>query len=353
MLAMGVFGYIGDYVLWWVLFVSLVVNAWCFFRFFPRAKHRKSGLVLGNVLIFLCMLGVAGLIGESYYRFLCVETDSFGFSLPAQRWFALHTRLNSARCRDREWSAGDRQDVRRVAFVGDSFTYGWGIERVEDRFSDRIQALFDRQASGTVEVMNVAKPGWSTGQEIQPIHDIIGGYGVDEIVLCYVANDIEELLPRTGEFDPIVPPQPDWFNPDSSCLLYHLHLRIVVPRVDTVAGYHDWLADGFADPSVWRAHQDELRQIITMCRQNGVTLRVALLPFIRSRGDAFRSEEIHARVRAFFTGEGIDVVDLLPTLGAIEAADLVVNGADAHPNELANQLMSDAIWKAFYAASVP
>ena len=353
MLAMGMFGYIGDYVLWWVLFLSLVVHAWCFFRFFPRKKYRKAGLVLGNGFVFLCMLGAAGLIGESHYRFICVQTDSFGLSLPAQRWFAIHTRLNSLGCRDHEWQLGDPPHVRRVAFVGDSFTYGWGLEHVEDRFPDRIQAMFDSDATGTVEVLNVAKPGWSTSQEIQPIQDMIRRYGVDEVVLCYVANDIERLLPRTGEFNPIVPPQPSWFNPDSSCLLYHLYFRIVVPRAATVAGYHDWLAAGFADPYIWQAHQEEFRQIIAICRQSGVTLRVALLPFIRSRGSAFRSEEIHGKVRAFFAQEGIDVVDLQPTFAATEAGDLVVNGADPHPNELAHKLMADAIWRAFYTGSVP
>ncbi len=353
MLAMGLFGYLGDYVLWWVLFLSLVVHTWCFFRCFPKKTYRKSALVLGNLLVFLCMLGAFGLIGESYYRFICVQTDSFGLSLPAQRWFAIYTRLNSLGCRDREWTLGEQPGVRRIAFVGDSFTYGWGIERPDNRFPDRIQAMFDRRSPGTVEVMNVAKPGWCTGQEIQPIRDMIAVYGVDEVVLCYVANDIERLLPRTGDFNPIVPPQPRWFNPDSSCLLYHLYYRIFVPRADTVAGYHDWLAAGFADRSIWRAHQDELREIIGECRQNGVTLRVVLLPLTRTRGDAFHSQNIHAQLRTFFEDEGTQVLDLQPAIAGREATELFVNKLDSHPNELANELFAGAIWRAFYAPSPP
>lgn len=351
MLAMGIFGYPGDYLLWWVLFLSLVVHTWCFFRCFPRNKYRKSGLVLGNLLVFLCMLGVVGLIGESYYRFICVQTDSFGLSLPAQRWFAIYTRLNTLGCRDREWAIGDPPSVRRIAFVGDSFTYGWGVERVGDRFPDRIQAMFDSRSSGEVEVMNVAKPGWCTGQQIRPIVDVIERYGVDEVILCYVANDIERLLPRTDTFNPIVPPQPGWFNPDSSCLLYQLYYRLIVPRADTVAGYHDWLAAGFADRHVWQGHQDELRQIIGQCRHNGITLRVVLLPFIHTRGEVFRSQEIHAQVRDFLEGEGIEVLDLLPTVNGKDVADLAVNNLDLHPNELANGLFAEAIWRAFYAPS--
>lgn len=353
MLASGVFGFIGDYLLWWVLFISLVVHTWCFFKFFPRARRRKSGLVFGNALVFLCMLGVAGLAGETYFRFLCVETDSFGLSLPAHRWFALYTRLNSLACRDDEWSMEKPPGVRRIAFVGDSFTYGWGIERVEDRFPDRIQARFDETEPGSVQVMNVAKAGWGTGGQIQPIRDMIDLYGVDEVVLCYVLNDIERLVPRTGDFDPLRPPEPRWFNPDVSCLLDYLHRRIAVPRASTVAGYFDWLAAGFAEPAIWRAHQEQLHEIIRQCRERDVVLRVALLPYVRTRGHRFQPRRLHAMLRDFFEVNSVEVVDLLSVTEGLDPADLVVSKLDPHPNEHANELFANEIWQGFYAQATP
>ena len=35
MLTSGVFGYLFDYLLWWILLASLLVHTWCFLRFFP------------------------------------------------------------------------------------------------------------------------------------------------------------------------------------------------------------------------------------------------------------------------------------------------------------------------------
>lgn len=363
MLTSGVFGYLTDYLLWCVLFVSVVLHTWCFFRFFPRQRLVKSGLVIGNGLIFMCMLGFAALVGETYFRFVCVETDSFGVSLPAQRWFALHVRLNSLGCRDGEWSAasGDSAGAttRRIAFVGDSFTYGWGIERVEDRFPDLIEARLHTVQTGRtgnekvaqrVEVMNVAKPGWGTGDQLQPVTDVIDVYGVDEVVLCYVPNDIEKLLPRSDDFDPIRPPEPKLINPSTSCLFDYLYHHIVVPRLATVRHYHDWLAGGFADPDIWRAHQEQLFAIATLCRDRGVAFRVALLPYIQTGGSVFDSASLHATLRAFFERNGVPVVDLLPLIASHDPADLMVNAHDAHPNEKANQIFAEAIWEAFYAA---
>ncbi|MCH7597233.1 MAG: SGNH/GDSL hydrolase family protein [Planctomycetes bacterium] len=353
MLTSGAFGYLGDYLLCVLVYASLIVHAWCFFRFFPRKRRPKLGLILGNTLILACLLGSVALAAESYIRFTLVETDSFGMSLPARRWFALNTSLNSLGCRDKEWSREKPEGVRRIAFVGDSFAYGWGIERVADRFPDRVATRLEQAVPGSTEILNVAKPGWGTGDQIQPIADIIDVYAVDEIVLCYVANDIEKLLPTEDGFDPKRPPLPVLFNPDSSCLLNHLYQRIVVPRVATVRNYHDWLADGYADKGTWRNQQTLLGEIIRLCRNKQVTLRVVLLPFIRTSGEKFVTTQLHTTLRRFFETNGVPVVDLAPTISDVPAKKLVVNGYDAHPNEQAHELFADAIWRAFYAPTQP
>lgn len=351
MLTSGVFGYLADYLLWLVLYVSLVVHTWCFFKFFPRKRLKKSGLALGNALVLLCMLGVIAIGAESYLRFLSVETDSFGMSLPARRWFALHTDLNSLGCRDKEWPVDSGN--RRIAIVGDSFVYGWGVERIEDRLTERLQAKFDQQSSGRVEVMNVAKPGWDTGGQIAPVRDMIHSYGADEIVLAYVPNDIEKLLPRTPEFDPIRPPEPGFFNIHSSCLVDYLYRRYWLPMVPTVHGYHDWLAKGYADQEIWNSQQEQLGAIIGICEDANVKLRVVLLPFLRTGGTYYNSDGIHALLRDFFVANGIEVLDAWPVIKGNEISNLVVNAQDAHPNAQAHMVFSEAIWNAFYESGRP
>jgi hypothetical protein len=351
MFAGGGFGYVADYVLWWVAWLSLVVHTWCFFRFFPRKRLRRRALVVGNVLVTLCLLGVVAIAAESYLRFAAVATDSFGVSLPARRWFALNTKLNSAGYRDKEWSIAKPPGVRRIAFVGDSFSYGWGITNVAERFTDRIQRRFDEAVPGAVEVMNVAKPGWGTEQELPPVRDIIARYGVDEIVLCYVSNDIESLLPVSDDFDPIRPPDAVWFNVDASCLVDFLYRRVYLPRVPSVRDYHDWLASGFADAATWRDHQIQLDAIMGACRDHGVTFRAALLPFIRTSGEKYQADRLHDTLRRFFEANNAAVVDLLGTIRAFDPDELVVNAADSHPNETAHARFAEAIWRAFYNGS--
>ncbi len=350
MLAMGPFGYLVDYYLGWVVFLSLVVHTWCFFRFFPRTKRPRTGLVLGNVLVLGCLLGAAALVGETYLRFVSVQTDAFGMSLPARRWFALYANLNSVGCRDAEWQRAKPEGVRRIAFVGDSFAYGWGIEKVERRFADIVGSKLPR---GTAEVMNVAKPGWGTADQIEPIADMIEVYGVDEVVLCLVPNDIEKAIPVSDEFNPTKPPEPRWFNPETSCLADYLYRRIVLPRRPTVRGYHDWLAAAYADDAIWRRYQEQLGRIIDICRQRDVTLRVVILPFLATGGEHFSSTEVHAVLTEFFRANEVPSADLLPAISNRNIAELVVNNQDAHPNAAAHALFADAIFQSFYGEAGP
>ena len=359
MLTSGMYGYLGDYLLFWALFLSLLANTWCFFRLLPPPKRPRVRLVVGNVLVFTCLLGFVSLAIESHLRFVSVRTDAFGMSLPAKRWFAVHTQLNSLGCRDKEWTLEKPTGTRRIAFVGDSYTYGWGVERIEDRFPDRIQAMFNHASPRHVEVMNVAKPGWDTSAQLTPIADMIARYEVDEVVLCYVPNDIEKLLPRTPEFDPIRPPEPVLMNIYSSCLVDYMYRSVWLPLTPTVHGYHDWLAEGFADAEILRRHQEQLVAMMRICKEarradgSPVTFRVALLPFVVTGGEKFHAKALHATLRKFFEANGVEMVDLLPALADHSARELIVNSQDAHPNEFTHSLFADAIWKTFYAKGTP
>lgn len=348
MLTSGAFGYIADYLLWWVLYLSLIAHTWCFFRFFPRRARPRAALVVGNALIFTCLLATAALIGESYFRFVAIRTDSFGVSLPARRWFALYTDLNSMGCRDEEWPVQKPPGVRRIAFVGDSFTYGWGIEDPAERFSDMVQARFNARGPGT-HVMNVAKSGWSTADDVAPVVDMVQRYKVDEVVLCYVPNDIEDLLPRTLEFNPQRPPEPSFFDPDRSPLVDFLYRRIYLPRLPAIRGYHDRLAEGYADDAVMKRHAADLGAMTRACREAGVRFRVVLLPFIQTSGTKLQTPALHKMLKEFLEALGAEVLDLAPALAGHEPAELVVNSSDPHPNELAHRLFAEAIWQAFYA----
>lgn len=347
----GAFGYLGDYVFYWLVYLSLVVHTWCFFRFVRLKMRRGPALMIGNGLIFFCLVGAAALAGESYLRFAGVATDSFGVSLPARRWFALHTRLNSAGFRDVEWDRAKRPGVHRIAFVGDSFTYGWGVENPDDRFPDIIRKRLEHLSPGKFEVLNASKPGWNTADGQAAIRDLRGRYSIDEVVLCHVPNDIEDVIPATAEFDPLHPPEPVFFNVDSSCLLDFLYRRLYLPRLPSVRGYHDWLAEGYASPDIFDKHRKSLTAMAQFRDENGIKLRVVLVPFLKVGGSRLDQAAVHGRMRSVLEALSIEVVDLLEAVQGIPPDELVVSAQDAHPSARAHALFADAVFQAFFSGT--
>ncbi len=352
MFSTGYYGYFSDYLWWWIVLASLILHAYCFFKFTRRTERKRFRLIVGNVLIGLVLLCFVGLIAESYLRFLCVQTDSFGTTLTAKKWFAVYPQLNSLSHRDHEWAETKPEGVRRIAFVGDSFTYGWGINNREDRFTDVIQSRFDQRSLGAVEVMNVAWGGWNTRDHFKAIKQMIEKYDVDEVVLCHLPNDIETLLPTTDNFDPIKPPDSKFIRTDSSFLLDYLYHRFYAYLVPSVRDYWEWLAAGYADPAIWREQSIRYAAIMGVCQQNEVQLRVVLLPFIRTKPGSYNGQAINDQVRGVFEPFGVPVVDLQPAIEGYTPSELIVNPADHHPNEMANKLFANAIWQAFYEESI-
>jgi len=349
MWASGHYGYLSDYLVWCLIPVSLGLHVYCFFRSIRGRPRRWWHLATGNTLVTLFFLCVVALVAESYLRFVSTATDTFGVTLTSKRWFAVYPERNSLYFRDVEWSKEKPQGVRRIAFLGDSFTYGWGIDDRADRFTDRIQRAFRAGGSPRVEVMNAAWVGSDTAKQIEIAGRLLDDYAVDEIVLCHLPNDIEKLIPPPEGENPLEAIEPRAVNVESSFLLNTLYYSIIAPRL-VRTNYFAWLADGYADQAVWRLQVQRFVALIERCRSRGVRLRVVLLPFVRTPGTAFDTARVHAKVAEVFRSRGVDVADLTGVLAGKDPKSLVVSAYDLHPNATAHRLFAEAIWRAFYEA---
>src|SRR5262245_42777023 len=98
-------------------------------------------------------------------------------------------RTNSLGHRDREHDLA-RTDLRRLLLIGDSFTFGEGLD-VEHSFATRLQALLD--AGGLkYDVINAGVGGWGTAQETTYARDNFGRFRPDVIVLTFCGNDPDD-----------------------------------------------------------------------------------------------------------------------------------------------------------------
>jgi lysophospholipase L1-like esterase len=95
--------------------------------------------------------------------------------------------LNSQGFRDPERTLAKPPGTKRVLALGDSVTWGWGVE-----FGQRFTDLLEQRLGPGVEVLNLACPGYGTDQQYWTLIDRGLAYDPDLVLVCFIANDVPE-----------------------------------------------------------------------------------------------------------------------------------------------------------------
>lgn len=137
--------------------------------------------------------------------------------------FRMLVKTNSSAIRDRERKPKQKGTFRILA-LGDSFTWGYGVQYGE-RYTEVVEAILNRAQPRrfmSYEVINAAIPGWGTAQEFIYFLEHGQAWQPDMVLLGFADADIREnanflaLLGRPalradgGETRERAPEQPSW-----------------------------------------------------------------------------------------------------------------------------------------------
>src|SRR6476646_7270939 len=89
--------------------------------------------LLKNLAVLGVTLGLTLVVGELIARavFSDITTTADNGSYFALRWKQANVRLNRYGYREREFTTGKAPGAYRIAFIGDSYTFGQGIAESE------------------------------------------------------------------------------------------------------------------------------------------------------------------------------------------------------------------------------
>jgi len=305
-----------------------------------RGRGRSLGM---GLLVAVDAAMVALLLLEIFMAFFFVQSDGFNLTMSSRKWFDRYWRpVNSLGYRDVEpFPRAGTEKI--VAILGDSFAAGHGIDKVEDRFGDRL----GRELGSDWRVVNIAKIGWDTVDE----YEALDAYPVapDVVVLAYFVNDIYRAAEKCQYPLPFAVQFPQWkltrYLVDHFALANFVYWRLArVGNVeDASQGFWARLRGAYADPKVFAAHAAELDAIVDWCRERHVRLVALLIP---SLADVAGSAAMTSRVAAYFGDRGVDVLDLTPLVIDKKPGELVVNGVDSHANAALNARMADLLRRA-------
>ena len=249
--------------------------------------------------------------------------------------------------RDRE--VPPKSSKYRIAVVGDSFTWGQGLERSE-RFSDQMQAAL----GPGYEVFNFAIPGDNMPEHLIRLDNALT-VAPNFVLLQIYINDFET--------PDMVRPAPYVLLPEAlheklleSSLVYtllHQQFVRVQEELGLTESYPHYMARNLFDPESPHARQafGQLQEFFDRARSAGVPAGAVLFPAtdaLGQHGASYPFAYLHRGVQAICSAEWVPCLDLLPMFEQFADPRVAwVSPFDAHPNAMTNRLAADEILRSF------
>jgi lysophospholipase L1-like esterase len=252
-------------------------------------------------------------------------------------------RINSHGLRDANDVATAGSDD--ILVVGDSFTWGWGVE-AQDRFSDQLQILTGRRT------FNLSTPTDIDGYAaLLDYAKRLGSRAGRVVIAVCMENDLHIYrYTKEGEPPPSgVPELKEWLSSHSALYLFAITavhqtpwLRDIAVKAGLIVPNLEGISKNDYDPAIIDSSANRLRDIAERYR----TL-VVLIPSRALWVGNPRSQAIENRVHTAFVvalqRRGIDVLDLQPVLEAKLAPRAYHFANDGHWNPSGHALAAHAI----------
>jgi lysophospholipase L1-like esterase len=237
----------------------------------------------------------------------------------------------------------------RIAVVGDSFTWGQGIEEAQ-RFSNLLEGLL----GPGFEVLNFGRPGNNMPEHLEVLEEALP-VAPDFILLQLYINDFETRQMVRPQPYPLLPAS--WHRSlERSSLLYDLTNRQWEewqPALGIVDDYVGYMARNLRDPAAPNSQLafGMLNRFIERARQAHVACGVVLFPASDAMGpdgSHYPFGYLHERLMTSCHSAEVPCLDLLPAFSTIhDPRAMWVSPFDAHPNAMANQRAAQEMLRQF------
>ncbi|MHC4512700.1 MAG: SGNH/GDSL hydrolase family protein [Planctomycetota bacterium] len=205
--------------------------------------------------------------------------------------------------------------TRRILVLGDSYAFGFGVDEREAVGAQLQEEL--REDFPDVAVLNMAVPGYQTGQELARLERDGLRLQPDLVILVYYAND---NVPASFHYDPRLRicyvdelPLP--------CSVKRSMIRFALYAMATKAYTHHLDRAGVLDsrnPDHMGVTKSRLSSIAGLCRRQGAKLLLVAIPGLTNSRDLLREDHIdtvlHQQILAHAASAQIATVDFRAVL---------------------------------------
>lgn len=242
----------------------------------------------------------------------------------------------------------------RIVALGDSFTFGTGVED-GSTWPAALQRFLDRRPElASCEVWNYGVEGYDTTREIRWLSERLLPRGIDPdlVLVGFFFNDVEDGSVKTERLtgwrkfvmslcNETPEGFPRWLRARSvlaETIAYKVSRRIMTSNwTRNVQGLFE---DGF---SGWEAVKSALRAGRDLARERGFAYAVVLYPPLWREGEHLASHEAYQRFAAFCAAESIPCVNLDPLLDGLQVEQYWIHPRNHHPTPDCHEIVGEEV----------
>jgi lysophospholipase L1-like esterase len=241
----------------------------------------------------------------------------------------------------------------RIAGIGDSLMFGWGVEQGADYLAVLERRLNDGATRTTWEALNTAVPGYNAAMEVETLKTKVLKYRPDVVVYGFCPNDAS--LPN------FILSARDPFSRRESFLWGFVRGRlhrepekgdvlVAAPRREDDLAFEDDPArvpERYRAITGWEAYDRALEELRQLGHTHG--FRTIVVAFVPGSDDPRKERGLRRAAEL-----GLPVVDVGTTQAAwmrdhgvatYAGSPLTVTGDDLHPSPVSHELAADALRK--------
>ena len=271
-------------------------------------------------------------------------------------------RTNSYGLRDYEFSLVPDQNTIRILCLGDSLTFGNGVE-FQHTYPKQLESLLNHNAQGKhFEVINGGIPAYDTWQEVTYIKQYGWQFDPDLVIIGVYANDIApkpKTIPKMVEesgarrrpgWKGFVPNRVVYFLKNSRLLLL-LRDRFskLMNRITPSPEYNRKLSLllGTTHPFIergWKQVELSLQEVTDLRNEHGFDLLLVVFPMADQLLQDYSDANYQSRLRQIALKYDIQFLDLMPAFAKVfnGFGSLFIEW-DGHPNPRAYAIAAEDI----------
>lgn len=305
----------------------------------PIARRARRRWLMGAAASFLSVV-FALLAAELVFVVLDIRPDP-----PPPRQSAdaeaVDNTLNVLGMRER-WDAIDPQDGRlRIAMLGDSFTYGEGVERKE-AFCHLVGEQLSQAVPGGVLTMNLGYPGTAPADQLVLYRELAPALTPAYVVHVLYLNDLEDVHTHAALERIYALRDGDVWLRGSRVLHYaQKQVRYRLAMRETLDFYRGGRRSAERE-AAWQRLAADVAAVKAAVEEGGAVYCLVLHPWLFRLSD-YPLEAEHERMARLAARMGVEFLDLLELFRGRDARALRISDVNEHPNAAAHAMTAERL----------